>query len=116
MEAQQPLELAERQYKVLPESLHHKVLQLLRRRAPAVAVVGGGPGVTVGRAVGDGGRGVHGLVLPVADGLPLHVDGASGPPAVQLPLQGRLVPFGALVSRLQALLPADVDRLCKTTR
>lgn len=97
VEVKQPLKLIERQYKMLPESLYDKVLQLQGRRVggtPSVTVSvieagGGGTGVTINRTIGDrGGRrgrgGVHRFVFPVADGFLFHVDAASRPFGVQV--------------------------------
>lgn len=82
VEAKQPLELIQCQYKMLLESLFHKLLQLHRRRVgrtPRVTIsVVEGAGVAVHRAVdGGGGRGgVHGFVFPVADRFLFDLDAA----------------------------------------
>lgn len=59
VEVKQPLQLIQRDHKMLPESFYHKVLQLRGRRVggtPSVGVIkdgGGGTGVTIERTVGD---------------------------------------------------------------
>ncbi|XP_042364148.1 DNA-directed RNA polymerase III subunit RPC5 [Plectropomus leopardus] len=92
VQAEQPLKLIQRQYKMLPESLCDKVLQLRGHRVggtPSVTVSvieggGGGTGVTIDRTVGNGGGRVHRFVFPVAEGLLFDGDAAPRPSGVQL--------------------------------
>lgn len=116
VKVKQPLQLVQRQHKMLPESLCHKLLQLWGQHAggaPPVREIKtrrGGTAVTINRTVGDGGGGgVHRLVLP--DRLTVGRSAASSTSDIQVPLQRRLVFFCSLLSHPQTLLPADVDGL-----
>lgn len=118
VEVEQPLQLIQREHKMLPESPDHKILQLLGRRvggSPSITVSvvkvrGRGTGKTIDGTVGNAGSGsVHWLVFSVADVLLLDMDAASRTSGLQVFLQRRLFFQRSLLSHLQTLLPADVD-------
>lgn len=114
MQVEEPLHLAQRQHKVLPEGGFHEVLQLLARRVHTMPVEGVRGGsvvairVPVKRAVGQGG--VHGF-LAVAHRLLLDPQAGAPPlPLRVLLLQRGLVLPGTIAGSLDPLIPSHMRR------